>query len=112
METCQRCKEEDDDRRTLWMSCFYDMDELGIPFEVKRMEWTVPPASHKGVTNDYFTLRVCKSCRADWMNQIRNWFNNVYKRPSCGSGIYIKHFGDNIEITREEWDAMQKDKGN
>lgn len=33
MERCVRCGEEGEDRRTLRMDCFYDMKELGIPFE-------------------------------------------------------------------------------
>jgi hypothetical protein len=32
MERCMRCGEEGEDRRTLWMACFYEMKELGIPF--------------------------------------------------------------------------------
>lgn len=34
METCQRCGEREYDRRTLWMACFYEMNELGLPFEL------------------------------------------------------------------------------
>ncbi len=33
MEECQRCKEVGEDRRTLKMACFYEMDELGMPFK-------------------------------------------------------------------------------
>ena len=32
-EKCQRCGEDGEDRRTLWMACFYEMGELGIPLE-------------------------------------------------------------------------------
>ena len=32
MEECVRCKEVDEDRRTLWMRCFYEMNELEVPF--------------------------------------------------------------------------------
>jgi len=31
-EKCDRCGEEGEDRRTLWMECFYAMDELSVPF--------------------------------------------------------------------------------
>ena len=34
-EKCHRCGSVGEDRRTLWMACFYAMSELGIPFERK-----------------------------------------------------------------------------
>lgn len=100
METCQRCKETDEDRRTLWMACFYEMNELGIPFEQIGL-------SHLGSLRHFYTLRVCKTCRADWMQAIQQWFNTpIQPEQSCGSGIYIRCNGVNVEITREEWDSM------
>ncbi len=63
-EICQRCKGFGSDRRTLWMACFYEMKELGLPFEKLFI-----------AERDFYTLRVCKSCRADWMSSIREWFN-------------------------------------
>jgi len=62
-ERCQRCGEHGWDRRTLVMRCLYEMNELNIPFELK---------------DNYYTLRVCKECRADWMKSIKHWFD---KKP-------------------------------
>lgn len=64
MEKCQRCDREGPDRRTLRMSCFYQMNELRVPFERDEKD---------------FTLRVCKNCRATWMQAIENWFNSQTK---------------------------------
>ena len=98
---CQKCKEEGEDRRTLWMACLYEMNELAIPFCEESL-----------FTNDYprcdgrkfYTLRVCKDCRASWMQAIKDWFNEpIVKEESCGSGIYIRENGINKEITEEEW---------
>jgi hypothetical protein len=73
-EMCQKCKEQGEDRITLWMGCFYDMNELKMPFDEETM-----------YTNDYprcdgenfFTLRVCKDCRADWMSMIKAWWDLI-----------------------------------
>lgn len=73
-EICQRCNEEDEDRRTLWMGCFYDMSELEIPFNEIRI-----PHPTYGHSLPFFTLLVCKNCRSDWMNSIKEWFNNPIK---------------------------------
>lgn len=107
-EKCQRCEEIDDDRRTLWMSCFYDMDELKIPFKMEGML----DKENKNISNIpsgrvFYTIRVCKACRANWMEAIKSWFDNPVKKESCGSGIYVRQYGDNIEITEEEWNNMQ-----
>lgn len=129
-EKCQRCGEVDQDRRTLWMACFYEMMELGIPFdeldiygEVNKKvgeEYKSIFGEHKfrcptfekpkGRKEDqrghkFFTLRVCKDCRADWMTAIKTWFEDTPDpKESCGSGIFIRENGTNREITREEWD--------
>lgn len=100
-EKCQKCGEEGEDRRTLWMACFYEMMELGIPFEKEIM-----------FTNDYprcdgkefYTIRVCKGCRADWMTMIKIWWDAPLKKTTpCNSGIYIRHYGATVEISEEEF---------
>lgn len=37
-ELCVRCGEHGEDRRTLLMSCFYAMEELGVPFKEMKIE--------------------------------------------------------------------------
>lgn len=146
-ERCDRCKSTGADRRTLWMACFYAMDELGLPFGNANL-WTVSedtitattekiPYSTRGYRNgepfeesgtvdrniyrangeasrrDFFTLRVCKRCRAEWMNAIAVWFRTPPNgedhdadtpAESIGSGIFVRENGSIREITREEWD--------
>lgn len=97
MEECVRCKEVGEDRRTLLMRCFYEMGELGLPFE--KVEIIEDDTKHR-----FFTLRVCKTCRADWMEAIKDWFScPTGPQPSCGSGIYVRRFGDTVEVTEEEF---------
>lgn len=94
-ETCARCGVLGQDRRTLWMACFYAMNELSVPFEQVSVhgvvlapngprdrfgnpEWESPPygSEHETKSNHHpmFTLRVCKGCRGAWMQAIKDWF--------------------------------------
>lgn len=104
-EMCIRCKEIDEDRRTMWMACFYEMDELGLPFDQKHLE-----LAYTDTKQQFYTMRVCKSCRADWMNAIKKWFHDIVPRESCGSGIYVMQAGVPIEITIEEWNKLRDQK--
>jgi hypothetical protein len=95
LETCARCGVLGTDRRTLWMACFYAMNELGIPFEqvgihgvVLRHEGFEPKTNiprfssvpyrdefeQTAHTRQLFALRVCKGCRGEWMGAIKAWF--------------------------------------
>lgn len=102
-ETCVRCGEVGEDRRTLFMACFYDMEELELPFE--RQTYFSPIDGLDSMTKskdpvaidvgggrrinlvsgtvrcsgdldprEFYTLRVCKDCRAEWMMSIKAWF--------------------------------------
>jgi hypothetical protein len=92
-EICQRCGEGGFDRRTLWMACLYDMSELDVPLrqcaifgtfqEFSGIDssgvWPMPNFKPVPRANDrvhaFFTLRVCKRCRGEWMQAIQRWFN-------------------------------------
>jgi hypothetical protein len=143
-ETCARCGEPGEDRRTLWMACLYEMKELGLPFE----EVSLPVAPHEAVTKTvtpepysvtsysadgppvtnhgtfdrthhrveqptevslrhFYTLRVCKSCRADWMGAIKGWFGApTPTRQPTGTGVFIRRNGDTVEATEDEVRTM------
>ena len=124
-EQCQRCGEWGPDRRTLRMSCFYAMDELSVPFgrdavlgrHCKQVDvkmgigmqlpvWGEP----EGETRHYdsYTLRVCKSCRADWMRAIEKWFTNPERPVDTGTGIYIRDRGATRPVTPGEIDYLKK----
>jgi hypothetical protein len=64
-------------------------------------------ASGRVEPRDLYTLRVCKTCRAEWMDAIKNWFESVPPPvPSSDSGIFIRSNGATIEISEEQWDRM------
>ena len=114
-EPCKRCGEVDDDRRTLWMACFYDMTELGLPLEqvaykdalyakkigtrkesMLGMKVAIyeTQGDSKRVERAFYTMRVCKNCRADWLEAIRAWFNAKPTDPdACGSDFYTRELG-------------------
>ena len=129
-ELCQRCGEKGEDRRTLRMDCFYNMLELGLPFglevfiqpEASQLTRAITPGEITLTTGEkiritpgqvtmdgpapvkqFYTLRVCKDCRGDWMLGIKKWFEEEIVRESCGSGIFVRRNGRNVEITEEEW---------
>ncbi len=135
-EICQRCGEPGTDRRTLFMACFYAMEEMDIPFDretlfkavevdsvdvknsPKSLETERGPVTLSSGTLQFsgelspvgmHTLRVCKDCRASWMGAIQKWFdgNEPPEIEECsGSGIFIRHRGTNVEISRETFDRM------
>lgn len=135
-DTCQRCGEPGEDRRTLWMACFYAMDEMKeVPFKeylrkggtlhgrTGSREWCLPGsggpshllpeyADNGTAARDqaFYTLRVCKGCRADWMGAIKEWFTAPPEvRTGCGSGIFVRENGaiKEKEVSREDWEQRR-----
>ena len=132
-ERCVRCGSVGGDRRTLWMSCFYAMEELDIPFEqvkvvgrfhqktgteeITEHKFKVPVFSESSepVDRSFSLLHVCKRCRSEWLAAIKGWFESAPQgidhdsdgpRPQeCGSGIFIRELGQIREITEEQWRA-------
>lgn len=97
-EKCIKCGNTEGDLRTLRMWCLYEMNELGLPFSKEKFE-----------RMEFYTLRVCKRCRADWMKAIKDWFNTPRQsEDSCESGIYIREYGALKEVTREEFDLLKE----
>lgn len=135
-EKCVKCGEVGEDRRTLWHSCFYAMDELGLPFEqvcVKGETFSyqgqkpihiaagMPPVNVSSFEETpsgkvdcvFFTLRVCKGCRSDWLEAIKKWFAATPERlDKVSSGIWIRENGVSKQITEEEWHRRYAERGN
>jgi len=83
----------------LWMACLYAMDELDIPFEVQ----------DRG--GKFFTLFVCKRCRAEWLQAIEKWFHATpvgedidanSARDIYGTGVFIRELGMTRELSESE----------
>jgi len=130
-DKCQKCGNgPDPDLRTLWMACFYEMNELKVPF----VEVAIRGVFQKWVRDDtldfagrglrkpifkdvsgpehqykFYTLRVCKDCRATWMDAIADWFQSAKPAENLEANIPIRECGTTRMITREEWDRRQRD---
>ncbi len=136
-EKCDRCGSVGQDRRTLKMACFYEMSELGLPFEqfaihgvhcekvgedrdptfrITLSKYAEPKGEPQN--HHFYSLRVCKRCRGEWMGAIQSWFRNIPQgedddeiapkeaSSSPGSGIFVRRLGTTVEISREEWDRL------
>lgn len=128
-EKCQRCGDVGEDRRTLFMSCSYEMSELRVPFKMRQIvgvstaevgekksrymtlhEFADPAADAKPWPHNFYTLRVCKDCRGSWMSAIASWFADKPARESCGSGIFVRENGATVEVTEDEWRRRHGDR--
>jgi len=126
MSICQRCKEEGTDRRTLWMACFYDMSEMDVPFKDAQIKGKFMAQSGIRVNmfgqvvqdfkddpnaeeqqRHFYTLRVCKTCRADWMKHIEDWFKFIDLQEEGVAGAYIRDKGGMRLMTQEEIDERE-----
>lgn len=103
--TCQRCGVVDQDLRTLWHSCLYAMEETGLPFAKRDEKLSDSPS----VGRSFYTLRVCKACRASWMAAIAAWFRNppAPEAPDPERNIPMRVLGETKMVTRAEYDAMR-----
>lgn len=134
-EKCVRCGSVEEDLRTLKMACFYAMEELDLPFkksilfhaEGNTFRQVEEPASIQAggrkinitpgvlatdgpiIPEDFYTLRVCKSCRGSWMETIQNWFRTVPEEEleDRNATIPIRKLGALKYISPEEWYATR-----
>lgn len=103
-EICQKCGvDAEGDIRTLYMFCTYEMNELGLPFSKKKLLMEVG-------ARDFYTLKVCKQCRSDWMKAIKEWFETPIIPETCDSGIYVRDLGHTKQVTEEEFEEIMKEK--
>ena len=138
MEKCDRCGKKGEDRRTLHMACFYAMEELDVPFkhsivftpkDIEDIESgtekpirignesiaiTAGSVRCKGelYPKGQYTLKVCKNCRATWMEAIEHWFKTTdYRYKPTGTGVYFRKNGANVELTELEIDDYKQVMG-
>ena len=79
------------------MSCGYDMNELGLPFDQARL------TGASGTSRECYFLRVCKDCRADWMRTIQSWFLKGQEAATRGNiSIPVMSLGTIRQMTEEE----------
>jgi hypothetical protein len=70
----------------------------------------MPSGDKAQILNRFFTLRVCKDCRGDWLGAIKEWFNKKPERDGTGTGVWIRDNGTNREATPEEVERMIQER--
>ena len=106
-DRCARCGKVGEDRRTLWMACFYAMDELDIPFK------QITICDDAGTNRGFFSLRVCKTCRASWMDALEKWFKATEweREHTTGTGVFVRKNGVSVELNPEEVEQWKSEHG-
>jgi hypothetical protein len=111
--TCQLCYAHGLDKRTVVMSCFYNLTEA------------VPEFSEIG---GVYHLRVCKTCRSELLIRLQDWGVEAKKKRGFpkgsdgemttleeliehGRNIPIRVFGAIVMLNKEEYDEWKKTDG-
>ena len=107
--TCRLCYAHGPDKRTVVMSCFYDLTEAVPEFEE---------------LGGVYRLRICKTCRSELLIHLQDWGTNAKKKqhmPKDSDGyielddpdrnIPIRVFGGILMLTKEEYDKWRKTDG-
>lgn len=125
-DICARCGEQGADRRTLWMACLYQMDEFRVPFEQVAIVGRLARFERKGKygtaefgqpggeerSHPFYTLRVCKPCRGEWLAAIEQWFlAEPQGERRTGSGVFVRRCGVDVELTSDEVEALRRERG-
>lgn len=109
-DTCQLCYAYGPDKRSVVMSCFYDLTEA------------VPEFKEVG---GVYRLRVCKTCRSELLIRLQDWSQEAKKKRGFPKGsdgelttldelmeprrnIPVRVFGAVVMLTREDYDKWQK----
>ena len=61
-QTCQMCDAHGPDKRSLTLSCLYDLHEV-LPESILRQD----------VSRNFYYLRICKSCRGRLIGHLAEW---------------------------------------
>ena len=106
---CMLCGAKGEDKRSLWIDCFYAVHEV--------------PDDQKVAHNRGYYLRICKTCRGRLLEHLRTWGNECrtmreLPKDSDGSpeftdpdrNIPVRMHGTTVVLTREEWDRLQREK--
>jgi hypothetical protein len=85
-DLCMLCNAYGDDKRSLFISCFYDIQEV-IPEALNVSD--VETVKDKG-----YYLRICKNCRGELLAKLSDWRNEMIARRD----IPKDHDGHNEEM--------------
>src|SRR3990170_6304572 len=93
---CQVCGTEGNDRRTLLISCLYNLSEVSDQF--------IDLFNVNEKLQGMFGVRICKGCRAQLMIKLSEWINEGGRKADShldDDGIY--------SYSKEEWENRKKE---
>lgn len=116
-DLCMCCHAYGEDKRSLWIDCFYAVNEV-IPEAIELSTHIDPqPENH---TRGYY-LRICKNCRARLLGMLGTWWQEGVARRELEKdhdgnveetdpdrNIAVRENGIVKMITREEWDERER----
>ena len=93
-DICQVCDTKGDDRRTLFITCLYNLKEASPKF----IDLFDTPQRPKG-----YALRICKGCRAILLAHLHEWISKKGR-------LVDRHLDDDgiCGYSEEEFRSMQK----
>lgn len=114
-DLCQLCHAHGPDKRSLFVGCFYDVKEV-VPEFIELRETPIADRHQ----NEFY-LRICKSCRASFLQFLHKWAQMRIARRGRnmdhdGNDYYYQDDDRNIPVridgaikwlTEAEWHDMQ-----
>lgn len=115
-DLCMCCHAYGEDKRSLWVDCFYEVREV-VPEAIEINGVEPKPERHQG---GYY-LRICKACRGRLLTMLGEWWRTGVDRrdipkdhdghdefePDPERNIPVRVNGAIVMLTREEWDQRQ-----
>lgn len=111
---CMICWAYGNDKRSLFVSCFYTVHEA-VP---EAIDLTEAPAV---VKDRGYYLRICKACRGSFLGHMREWADERRKLRETPkdhdehvddanpeANIPVRIDGAIVMLTREQWEARKK----
>ena len=110
-DVCMLCGAEGQDKRSLFMRCFYDLKEAVPEFLDLQLV--------KGMEINGYYLRICKACRGRLLANLRLWAGicrtaRFVQKDHDGNmlggegDIPVRVNGAITMMTREQWDEYRK----
>ena len=116
-DLCMCCHAYGEDKRSLWVDCFYEVREV-VPEAIEISGVEPEPKNH----NRGYYLRICKSCRGRFLTMMGEWWKTGVDlrdtpkdhdgrddyEPDPERNIPVRVNGAIVMMTREEWAERQR----
>jgi hypothetical protein len=111
-DTCMLCNAQGPDMRSLFVSCFYSIEEV-LPEAISMHD--VPDAPDPRA----YYLRICKTCRASFLSKLAEWWNersewrDIAKDSDgspeiCYGTIPVRINGAIVMMSEEQYEEYQR----